>query len=422
MRPCAIDTPLDILGAFKMRLQHQGDAGQFQGLVIREGGLGPLGIGLHAHPFLREAHGLLSLVPDLPLEDGQGLAPGDDPQIRGDGPVHHGFGQPVDRVEKDGVAADVGGVPGIHHPAADGIHHGHAPHAHGHVFVPEPLVEAVTHRGQGIFAGQHLLVHGVEVFGADVEFRMVLPGKRGVGGVLADGAGAQGHLDGAAGALGQISIGLGDGLGQLRRQVRAHDERLDFRTLAVEVRNLHFFHGLEAPVDLIRQLVVGQEPLIGRGGDGKPRGHRDLRQLPGDLPQVGHLAAHPVGHLPAHFREGQHQGRNRRRLPLGQDGVDLSFNGGKDRLQRPVAVAGQFIQILDDIEDVDTGGGGVGPDKGHAEAVTAAEGRLHVGHELQGGVVGGEQELEGVIASLEGGPQFFHGQSRFRLFPGKQAL
>ena len=120
--------------------------------------------------------------------------------------------------------------------------------------------------------------------------------------------------------------------------------------------------------------------------------------------------------------EGQHQGRNRRRLPLGQDGVNLSFNGGKDRLQPPVAVAGQFIQILDDIEDVDTGGGGVGPDKGHAEAVTATEGRLHVGHELQGGVVGGEQELEGVIASLEGRPQFFHGESRFRLSPGKQAL
>ena len=92
-----------------MGLQDQGEPGQFQGLVIREGGLGPLGIGLHAHPFIREAHGLLSLVVDLPLEDRQGFAPGDDPQIRGDGPVHHGFGQPVDRVEKDGVVVDVGG-------------------------------------------------------------------------------------------------------------------------------------------------------------------------------------------------------------------------------------------------------------------------------------------------------------------------
>ena len=251
---------------------------------------------------------------------------------------------------------------------------------------------------------------------------MVLPGKRGVRRVLADGAGAQGHLDGPARGLRQLRIGLGDGFGQLRRQVRPDDKFLDFRALPVEVRDLFFFHGLEPPVDLIRQPAVGEEPLIRRRGDGKPRGHRDPRQLPGDLSQVGHLAAHPVSHLLAHCREGQHQFRNRRRLPLLQDGVDLSFNGGEDRLQRPVPVAGQFIQVLDDIEDVDARRRGVGPDEGHAEAVSAPQGRLHVGHELQGGVIGGEQELEGVIASLENGPQFFHGEGRFRLSPAKQIL
>ena len=159
-----VDAPLDILGPLKMRLQRQGDPGQFQGLVIRERGLGPLGIGLHPHPFLREAHGFLFLVPDLPLEDRQGLPPGDDPQIRADRPVHHGFGQPVHPVDQDGVAPDVGGVPGIHHPPAGRIHHGHAAHAHGHVFVPEPLVQAVAHRGQGIFAGHDLLIDRMEVF------------------------------------------------------------------------------------------------------------------------------------------------------------------------------------------------------------------------------------------------------------------
>ena len=66
----------------------------------------------------------------------------------------------------------------------------------------------------------------------------------------------------------------------------------------------------------------------------------------------------------------------------------FALDGGRDLFQGLVAVAREFIEVFDDGKDVDAHRSGVGPDEGHVEAVAALEGGLHVGHELQGGVIG----------------------------------
>jgi hypothetical protein len=64
----------------------------------------------------------------------------------------------------------------------------------------------------------------------------------------------------------------------------------------------------------------------------------------------------------------------------------------------------------------------VRPDKGHAKAILAPEGRLHIGHELQGRIIGCQQNLKGMIARPKNRPYLFHGQSRLGLGPGKDAF
>ena len=127
---------------------------------------------------------------------------------------------------------------------------------------------------------------------------------------------------------------------------------------------------------------MGQEEFVSRRSDGEPGRYGQLRQPGGDLPQVGHLAAHSVGQAGLDSIQGQHQFLDGGGLPPGQDGVDLSFNGAKDRFQGLVTVAREFIEILDHGKDLDANRGGVGADKGHAEAMAAVEGGLHVRHEL----------------------------------------
>ena len=56
-------------------------------------------------------------------------------------------------------------------------------------------------------------------------------------------------------------------------------------------------------------------------------------------------------------------------------------------LERPTSEQPALDGILDG-KDVDAHRSGVGPDEGHVEPVAALEGGLHVGHELQGGVIG----------------------------------
>ncbi len=145
---------------------------------------------------------------------------------------------------------------------------------------------------------------------------------------------------------------------------------------------------MQAPVDLLLQPVVGQKELISRGGDDKAGGHRQLRQVGGDFPQVGHFAAHRLGQSLVDLLQPQNQFPNVGELAPLQNGADLCFDRGKDPFQGPVAVAREFIEVFDDGIDVNAHRSGVGSDERHFETVAAVEGGLHVGHELQGGVIG----------------------------------
>jgi len=66
--------------------------------------------------------------------------------------------------------------------------------------------------------------------------------------------------------------------------------------------------------------------------------------------------------------------------------------------------------VLDDLVDVDRGGRGVGADEGHAEGPVPPERLFHLGHDLQGFLVGGKQQLEVVIPLFEFGLDRLFGQ------------
>ena len=110
---------------------------------------------------------------------------------------------------------------------------------------------------------------------------------------------------------------------QGRRYFGADDEHLHLGAFPVEVRDIFYLQGLQAPVDLLLQPVVGQEELISGGGDGKAGGHRQLRQVGGDFPQVGHFAAHRLGQSLVDLPQPQNQFPNVGELVPLQNGADL---------------------------------------------------------------------------------------------------
>lgn len=57
--------------------------------------------------------------------------------------------------------------------------------------------------------------------------------------------------------------------------------------------------------------------------------------------------------------------------------------------------------MLDHVEDAGAHCGAPGPHKRHAEHHIARDRRFQIGHELQGAVVGGQQEPEIKVARLE---------------------
>ncbi len=126
---------------------------------------------------------------------------------------------------------------------------------------------------------------------------------------------------------------------QDRRHFGADDEHLDLGAHPVEIRDVLRLQRLQAAVDLILELIVGQEELVGRRGDGKAGGYGQFGQPGGDLPQVRHLAAHPIGQVPVNLLQGQYQFLDGRDLTARQGGVDFFFDGGKDAFQGLIPVA-----------------------------------------------------------------------------------
>ena len=188
---------------------------------------------------------------------------------------------------------------------------------------------------------------------------------------------------------------------QVRGHLRLQNQPLDgladlgqgLRVLGVQ---LHL-----ALIDFIHQVVVGQEIVVGPGGDGEAR--RDGQPHPVQhFAQAGVLAAHRVHHLPGHPGQGQDQFRDREFLALPQ----ALFDAGIDPVQHPIEhgifVAGEDIQALDHAEGVKRGPGRLGAHVGHAEDLAALQLFFQVGHEVQQLAVGIQQVLEAGIAEAEG--------------------
>ena len=258
-----------------MGFDGHGEPGQFDGLGGGQGGQGFVLPGQiqPADPFLRVTDELALLDADVLPGQRHRLLPGHDEQVAGVAAVHHGLGQAPGRVDEHPVVVDIHRVAGVGDPAGHGVHHDQAAHAHGHVLVPKPLGEPVADGRQAVFAGQHVLVGCEHVFGAHVQLGAVLAGKRAAGGVLADGAAAQGHRDRPAGfALDRRPCPV-DGVGEVGRHLGPDDQLLDLGAQGVERFDVFGFGGLHAAVDFRLQVVVLDEALVGTGGDAKPRRH-----------------------------------------------------------------------------------------------------------------------------------------------------
>ena len=131
----------------------------------------------------------------LQVQDGKIFGLGDAIGVRGNHPVHRIRSQAPDGADEEVVIPDVEGMVGIHHAAGHRVHHLEADDAHGDVFIPDALVEAVRDGPGSVEAGQDFFVSREQLVARDIQDGEVLPGE-GQFAVFADGAGAHGYPDG----------------------------------------------------------------------------------------------------------------------------------------------------------------------------------------------------------------------------------
>ena len=298
---------------------------------------------------------------------------------------------------------------GIHHAAGHRVHHLEADDAHGDVFIPDALVEAVRNGPGRVEAGQDFFIGREQFVARDIQDGEVLPGE-GQFAVFADGAGAHGYPDGRFTHLRfHPGISRDDGLGQGRGHAGGADQGLNglahlLDGLGVGGVDLHLLL-----VDLIHQIIKGQKVGISPGGDGKTGG--DGQANFDGLAQVGILAPHPIHHVPVHFRQGQDRVGEGKFLFFTQAVFDVPVDPVQHPIEDGILVAGEDIQTLDHPEGVEGGPGRLGSDIGHAEHVPAGQFLLQVGNEVQELGVGVQQVLEAGIAEAEGCGQVVAGGS-----------
>ena len=415
-----IDGPLDVLGRAVVAFQQDGRAGQRDRLRVRDGRQLPFVAGhiQAADALLGVADELAVLRPDVLGDDGHGVGARDDDQVAGGAAVHHGLGQSPDRVGEDPVVVDVHRVAAVGHAPGRGVHHGEAAHAHGHVLVAEAPGQAVGDGLQAVRAGQHPAVGVEQGLGADVQLGAVLAGKRAAGGVLAQRAAAQGDRDRAAGLGFHDGPGRPDGRDEVGGHLGADDHLLDFGAQGVERVDPVALGGLHAAVDFGLQVVVLEEALVGARGDGEPRRHPELQAVL-DFAQVGHLAADDIRHVLGHGAQGDHQALVGHGRAAGQDLVDRLLN-----LIEPLEESGVFprrelLDVADHGKDVHRDRGAGGAHEGHPEGFGRVQGLLDFGHDLEGLVVGAQEQLEAVVAVLELDAQAVDVFSPFRLLAGE---
>ena len=125
------------------------------------------------------------------IQDGKIIGLGDAIGVRGNDPVHRIRSQAPDRADEQVVVPDIEGVVGIHHAAGHGIHHLEADDAHGDVFVPDALVEAVGDGPGSVEAGQDFFIGREQLISRHIQEGEVLA-REGQFAVFADGAGTHG--------------------------------------------------------------------------------------------------------------------------------------------------------------------------------------------------------------------------------------
>ena len=343
----------------------------------------------------------------LDIQDGKIAALGDPIGVRGDHPVHRIGSQAPDRADEEVLIPDVEGMVGIQHAAGHRVHHLEADDAHGDVFIPDALVEAVRNGPGRVEAGQDFFIGRQQFAARDIQDGEVLPGE-GQLAVFADGAGAHGYPDGRGTEFGfHPGISRIDGLGQGRGHLRGVDQGLNglahlLDGLGVAGVDLHLLL-----VDLVHQIIKGQKVGIGPGGDGKTggNGQADFHSLA----QVGILAPDPIHHVPVHRRQGQDRFGEGQFLFFPQAVFDVAVDPVQHPVEDGVLVARENIQTLDHAEGVEGSPGRLGSDIGHAEHVAAGKLLLQVGNEVQQLGVGVQQVLEAGIAEAKGGGQVVPG-------------
>ena len=178
------------------------------------------------------------------------------------------------------------------------------------------------------------------------------------------------------------------------------DQLLDLGAQGEERFDVFGFGGLHAPVDFRLQVVVFDKALVGTGGDAEPRRHAHVQSV-FDLSQVGHLAADHVRQSLGHVGQGDHQTFVFDQLAAGQDLVDALLDAVEAREEARVFFRCEPLDRADHGEHVHGNRGAGGPHEGHPEGAAAVQGLLDAGHDLERLVVGGEQQLEAVVAIPE---------------------
>ena len=135
-------------------------------------------------------HQLHGFMGNFLIQDGQ-ISLADAVGVRGNDAVHRIGSQAPDRADEQVVVPDIEGMVGIHHAAGHGVHHLEADDAHGDIFVPDALVEAIGDGPGRVETGQDFLVSRNQLICRHIQEGEVLP-RKGQIAVFADGAGTHG--------------------------------------------------------------------------------------------------------------------------------------------------------------------------------------------------------------------------------------
>ena len=234
----------------------------------------------------------------------------------------------------------------------------------------------------------------------DVELGVVESGERGVGSVLAEGAGSHGEPDLRVEFVADRGEAVGDGLANVGWDFGRGDELLQLRAEGEEGVGPVDLDALDEPVDLGSEVVVIEKAAVGRSGDDESRRHIETESIV-NLSEVRHLRPDHRGVMATDHRQGHHErGVDGLRQRL-DDGVQIAADRVKTLDERGVFAGCEGVEVLNHTVDPDRHRGCVGDHEVHAVWLGSRVCLLHHGHGFQGAAVGGEEYPEGVIAFPE---------------------